>query len=92
MTSRIPTHVVMDTSDGYIWWRTSMDVPMTLVLATAFAHDRNAEMKPEHRTYRVYALTEVPAAEPQPRKFEDWPARALAHVERAAERAEQEES
>jgi hypothetical protein len=59
MTSRIPTHVVMDTSDGFIWWRDSLAQGFTLASATAWAHDSNAVMKPEHRTYRVYALTEV---------------------------------
>jgi hypothetical protein len=63
MTSRIPTHVVMDTSDGFIWWRDSLAQGFTLASATAWAHDSNAVMKPEHRTYRVYALAQVIACQ-----------------------------
>jgi hypothetical protein len=59
MTSRIPTHVVMDTSDGFIFWRDRLAQPFTLAAAIAFARESNSHMLPNHRDFRVYALTEV---------------------------------
>jgi hypothetical protein len=59
------SHVVVDTHDGYTWWRGGArhggGAMFTAETAAAFAAGRNAEMKPEHALYRVFALV---AAEP----------------------------
>lgn len=60
---RVAAAVVVDTKDGYTFWRGSDGVLFTAGTAEQFATHRNAEMKPEHRSYRVYAL--VPAGGPQ---------------------------
>ncbi len=54
------SHVVVDTIDGYTFRAGSDGVLFTEATATAFAAERNAEMKPQYRSYQVFAL--VPAA------------------------------
>lgn len=51
-----PTHIVVDTRDGYLYRAPSDGVLFTAATARAFAESRNAEMKPEHRTYAVRRL------------------------------------
>ena len=51
------THVVVDTRDGYTFWNDSTGQLFDQARATSFAGQRNAERKPEHRTYQVFALT-----------------------------------
>ena len=53
---KYPTHVVVDTHDGYPFWAGADGELFTLESATAFARERNAEMKPEHRTYALFRL------------------------------------
>jgi len=51
------SHVVVDTHDGYTFWRGADGEMFDAASAAAFAAVRNAEMKPEHQLYRVFALT-----------------------------------
>jgi hypothetical protein len=56
---RVPAAVVVDTRDGYTF-RSGIDgVLFTEEAARSFAGERNAEMKPEHRTYKVFLLVPV---------------------------------
>ena len=57
------THVVVDTKDAYTFWAGASGVPFDYEGAREFAEHRNAEMKPEHRSYRVFRLVEVPEAD-----------------------------
>jgi hypothetical protein len=50
------SHVVVDERDGYTFWAGADGQLFTEQTAATFAAGRNAEMKPEHRTYTVYAL------------------------------------
>jgi hypothetical protein len=56
------THVVVDTHDGCTWFKDADGALFTLDTATRFAEQRNAEMKPQHRTYQVFALSSVTTA------------------------------
>jgi hypothetical protein len=51
------SHVVVDGHDGYTFWAGADGALFTEQTAAAFAAGRNAEMKPEHRLYQVFALT-----------------------------------
>lgn len=51
------THVVIDTHDGYTFWRDSEGNLFDQAAAAMFAQQCNREMKPEHRKYRVFTLT-----------------------------------
>lgn len=53
---KYPSHVVVDTTDGYVFRAGSDGELFTLETAAAFARERNAEMKPEYRTYAVFRL------------------------------------
>jgi hypothetical protein len=53
------SHVVVDTQDGYTFAKGADGNLFTAATAAAFAAQRNAEMKPQFRSYRVFAL--VPA-------------------------------
>ncbi len=53
---RFPSHVVVDTIDGYVFKAGSDGELFTLETATAFARERNSERKPQHRTYAVFRL------------------------------------
>lgn len=52
------SHVVVDTADGYMFWRGADGKHFDKRAAAEFARARNAAMKPEHRTYQVFALIE----------------------------------
>ncbi len=52
-----PTHAVVDMHDGYTWTRDRNGEFFTADTAADFAQDRNDEMKPEHRLYRVATIT-----------------------------------
>jgi len=54
-----PTHVVVDTRDGYTWFMGEDGRPMVEATAGRFATKRNDELPRERQTYRVFAL--VPA-------------------------------
>jgi len=58
---RYASHVVVDTSHGYTFTTSADGKLFTLVTALRFARQRNADMKPEHRTYKVFQLTPVEA-------------------------------
>ena len=51
----MPTHVVVDTSDGYTFWG-GVDKPFTRDEAFAFANKRNANLNPGVRPYIVCSL------------------------------------
>jgi hypothetical protein len=53
---RHATHVVVDTKDGYTFWKGGDGELFRYEGAREFAEHRNAEMKPEHRSYLVFAL------------------------------------
>lgn len=50
------THVIVDTIDGYVFWKGSDGEFFTAETAQEFADHRNAEMKPEYRSYQVFTL------------------------------------
>lgn len=52
------SHVVVDGHDGYTFWAGADGKLFDAGTAAAFADQRNAEMKPEHRLYRVFALVD----------------------------------
>ena len=54
-----PTHLVMDTRDGFIYSRDSSGRPFNKERAIQFARDRNSEMKPGYRNYAVFELAPV---------------------------------
>src|SRR5581483_12449060 len=57
-----PTHVVVDTRDGYTWAKDGHGQPLTEETAAQMAQAYNDEMKPEYRTYQVFKLVHVPLA------------------------------
>jgi hypothetical protein len=61
--TRHATHVVVDGHDGYTFCKGADGYLFTEATATAFADARNAEMKPEHRAYQVFALVPPAMAE-----------------------------
>lgn len=60
---KIPTHVVIDTHDGWTFWKDADNRMFTERTATSFAALRNSEMKPEHRSYVVATVTPVESPE-----------------------------
>lgn len=50
------THVVVDTTDGWTFWKDENGKLFNEQSATAFAEARNAEMKPQYRSYKVFRL------------------------------------
>ena len=50
------THIVVDTKDGYSFWAGADGNLFTLETATAFARERNREMKFPHRSYALFRL------------------------------------
>ena len=52
------SHVVVDGHDGYTFWRDADGELFDAGAAMAFANQRNAEMKPEHRSYQVFTLAD----------------------------------
>jgi hypothetical protein len=53
---KYPTHIVVDTIDGYVFSANRYGVLFDKEDAVRFARERNAEMKPQHRTYAVFRL------------------------------------
>ena len=54
------THVVVDTRDGYTFWRNPKGVLFDEHEAVLFAQTRNAGLPPKLRIYHVFALDQVP--------------------------------
>jgi hypothetical protein len=50
------THVVVDTIDGYTFWQGADGKLFGQAAAEAFASARNAEMKPQFRSFRVFRV------------------------------------
>jgi hypothetical protein len=63
-----PTHVVVDTIDGYVFKGDSLGDLFNQERATAFAAVRNAELKPEFQSYKVFALVAPSSVD----KLVDW--------------------
>lgn len=55
------SHVTVDTLDGYTFWRDANGEMFTGATAQAFAEQRNAERKPEYRSYQVFSLVKCEA-------------------------------
>lgn len=53
------SHVVVDTHDGYTFAKGADGELFDAETAAAFADQRNAEMKPEHQLYEVFALVDT---------------------------------
>ena len=53
---KYPTHVVVDTTDGYVFSAGSDGKLFTELTVKIFASMRNAEMKPEYQSYVVFML------------------------------------
>lgn len=54
---RMPTHIVIDTTDGWTWARDRNGNPFTDETAHAWAKLLNDERKPERRTFIVAVVT-----------------------------------
>lgn len=59
---RVASHVVVDTLDGYTWWRDKYGKMFDERTAADFARKLNNECKPEYRTYQVFRLVPTSAA------------------------------
>lgn len=59
----IPTHIVIDTADGFVFARDGEGHGFTAGTAAHFASLRNSELAPERRTYVVATVTPVLSAE-----------------------------
>lgn len=56
MTTRlVPTHIVVDTRDGYIFGRDSFGTPFTHEIANRFAAVRNSELR-QGNPFQVFQL------------------------------------
>jgi hypothetical protein len=64
------SHVVVDESDGYMFWRDHDGELFTEETARRFADLRNSDRMPQHRRYVVYRVTD-PAAETAEAKIID---------------------
>lgn len=53
-----PTHVVVDTRDGYTWAFDADAKPFTYHTASKFADVRNSERKPETPPFKLFRLKE----------------------------------
>jgi hypothetical protein len=51
-----PTHIVVDTQDGFVFSKDADGVLFTESIAWSFANKRNLERKAEFRTYQVFEL------------------------------------
>lgn len=60
---RMPTHIVIDLHDGFVFARDAGNYLFTEQTATQFTKERNDEMKPEHRSYIVAAVTPLMSPE-----------------------------
>jgi hypothetical protein len=59
----IPTHIVIDTRDGWTWARDRDGNPFTEETATTFYHQMNDDSRFDHRTYIMAAVTPVMSKE-----------------------------
>lgn len=53
---KYPTHVVVDTIDGYTWAKDMRGESFTQLTATGFARAMNQTRKPGHKTYALFRL------------------------------------
>jgi hypothetical protein len=53
-----PTHVVVDTLDGYVFRAGGNGILFDKQSATEFASLRNSERKPQYQSYKVFRLVE----------------------------------
>jgi hypothetical protein len=60
---KMPTHIVIDTRDGWTWARDVDGHPFTETTATLYAALLNDNSKPEYRTYIVAVVTPVMSPE-----------------------------
>ena len=51
-----PTHVVVDTLDGYTWSRDEESRPFNADTAVEYARERNEALVTTHRSYQVFVL------------------------------------
>lgn len=72
-----PSHVVVDTRGGYVFRSDASGELFDLPRAEAFAELRNREMRPERRSYRVFALTRASWGDTA-HAHHIWPARGCA--------------
>jgi hypothetical protein len=85
-----PTHVVVDTIDGYTFNKDASGELFDGPRAAAFAEARNNEQNPGYKSYEVFYLSEVPSFEPKPRPDsprwvcggcgQEWPAQTSAQI------------
>lgn len=59
----MPTHIVVDLQDGWVFAKDADGRHFTEATATHFAATRNNEMKDEFRTYVVASVTPVESPE-----------------------------
>lgn len=52
----MPTHVVVDTRDGYVFSRDSYDRPFNGSLAHMFANSRNMETPNRYKVFRLIEM------------------------------------
>jgi hypothetical protein len=71
MRMNIPTHIVIDTKDGFVFARDHGGHGFTEATATQFANLRNSELPSERRTYVVATVTPVMSPELMAAAFRD---------------------
>ena len=59
----MPTHIVIDTRDGWTWARDRDGHPFTEATATTFRDLLNGDLKPERRTFIMAAVVPVMSRE-----------------------------
>lgn len=73
----MPTHVVVDTTDGYTFKNGSDGVLFDQRHATAFAAQRNADLKPAYRgAYQVFRLVDPVDPEQDNQLYDEWRAKS----------------
>ena len=85
-----PTHVVVDTIDGYTFNKDETGQLFDGPRAAAFAEARNNEQNPGFKSYQVFYLADIPSFEPTPRPEtprwvcegcgQEWPAQSTAQI------------
>jgi hypothetical protein len=85
-----PTHVVVDTLDGYTFAHDGSGVLFDGPRAAAYAEARNNEQNPGFKSYQVFYLADVPTFEPRTRPDsprwvcggcgQEWPAQSSAQI------------
>jgi hypothetical protein len=54
--TRYPTHVVVDTIDGFVFYEDVHGNPFDQLTATQFARESNARRKPGRKTFALFRL------------------------------------